>query len=91
MSIYELYQNSQKINLSELRDEVLMSIDYVIIDTITEEQLQLGIDANNQSLPNYVQGNYKEYKNQKNPKSAGQNKKSGERCLRSGIQKSNLL
>jgi hypothetical protein len=71
MTIDKLYNNSQKINLQQLRDEVLMSIDHVIIDTITEQQLQLGVDAKGNSLPTYAPGNYSEYKNQKNPNSGG--------------------
>ena len=71
MTIEELYHNSQKIDLQGLRDQVLMSIDHVIIDTITATQLQAGVDAKGQSFPTYAPGNYAEYKNQKNPNSSG--------------------
>lgn len=71
MSIEELYINANAIDLDLLRDETLKEIDNIIIDTITEKQLQLGIDGNGVVLPTYVQGKYSEYKNLKNPKSGG--------------------
>jgi hypothetical protein len=59
MTIQELYDNSKKINLDQMRDKVLMSIE------------QLGIDGDNKTFPSYANLLYAEYKNSKNPKSEG--------------------
>jgi hypothetical protein len=71
MTIEQLYINAISIDLNALRDETLKEIDNIIIDTITNKQLQLGIDGNGANLPTYVQGKYSDYKNTKNPKSGG--------------------
>ena len=71
MTIQELYDNVHSINLLALREKVLLSISPEIIKTIQEDQLQLGIDANGQSLPTYKNPKYAELKATMNPNSQG--------------------
>ena len=71
MTIDELYNATRNIDLYAMRDEVLKQLDHIIIDTITETQLQYGIDGKGQSLPTYANSGYAEKKQKQNPKSEG--------------------